>query len=442
MRVTDLLSTAIANLGRHKLRTSLTVAGVAIGTTALALMVSLAAGVQIFAVEQTQAMMANDLVYVTNYADVGNIRISLGQIGGPAEEVKEDKGTTEQVKPISAQQVSKLRALPHVTAVYPSIYVRADSIKLVGNSKAYEASVEPAYPGSRTVQLVAGPGFSGNPREAILSNQYLTVFGWATPAEAIGQTVALTLSRPADDVSATSLRLGEPMETQKKQFSAKVVGLTVKTAAGKSALVPFPYALEMARWQARDYTQFSPQHFGYNGILQVEAPEHVDQVAQAVRAMGMGALTPADQLGMINTLFVYLEGILSVVGLVALAVASLGIVNTLVMAIYERTREIGVWMALGATRSSIRALFAAEAAAIGFAGGATGLSVAWLVGQGINAFARATFARDFASFALSAFPPWLVVSVLGFSTMIGLAAGLLPANRAARLDPVEALRHE
>ncbi len=101
MRLTDLLSTAVANLGRHKLRTSLTVAGVAIGTSALALMVSLAAGIQIFAMEQTQAMMANDLVYVTNYKDVANIRVNLGQIGGPAEEVKEDQGKTERVQPIS-----------------------------------------------------------------------------------------------------------------------------------------------------------------------------------------------------------------------------------------------------------------------------------------------------------------------------------------------------
>ena len=78
MRLADLLGTAVANLARQKLRTVLTVAGVAIGTTALALMVSVAAGIQHFAVEQMQAMMANDLVTITNDPNMGSIRITLG----------------------------------------------------------------------------------------------------------------------------------------------------------------------------------------------------------------------------------------------------------------------------------------------------------------------------------------------------------------------------
>jgi len=254
--------------------------------------------------------------------------------------------------------------------------------------------------------------------------------------------VLLTVTRNVPPKPGQTFTFGAPPKIEREQFRARIVGITAKTADGQAALVPFPYALEMARWQSRNRQMYSPSNFGYAGILQVDSPERVDEVASAVRGLGMGALTPADQLGMMNTVFVYLEGVLSVFGLIALAVASLGIGNTLIMAIYERTREIGVWKALGATQGTIRGLFTVEAGAIGMLGGAVGLVLAWVVGQALNAVARATFARDFASFALSAFPPWLVLAVLGLSTLVGVLAGLLPANRAAKLDPVEALRLE
>lgn len=439
MRIADLLETAVANLSRHKLRTLLTVAGVTIGTTTLALMVSVAAGVQQFAIEQTTAMMEKDLVYITNSADINSIRITLGSVGAPAEEVKDANDNPDRPQPIAPEQIAQLKALPHVRDLYANFFVQAESIRLADAEKAYQVRIEPVYAGATQQSLVAGPGFSGAVEEVVLANQYLEVFGWKHPEEAIGQDVVLTVTRRGPQ---TSTNANASAKLEKEEFRARVVGITARTANGTSALVPYDYVLEMGRWQFRNRQAFSPNNFGYTGILQVDSPTQVDSVAGAVRKLGMGALTPADQIGMMNTVYTIIEGIFSMVGLVALVVASLGISNTLVMAIYERTREIGVWKALGATSGEIRLLFTVEAAAIGLAGGAAGLAIAWTLGQGINAVARATFARDFASFALSAFPTWLVLAVLGFSTLIGVLAGLLPANRAAQLDPVAALRHE
>ena len=133
---------------------------------------------------------------------------------------------------------------------------------------------------------------------------------------------------------------------------------------------------------------------------------------------------------------------LSVFGLIALAVASLGIVNTLILAIYERTREIGVMKAVGASKGTIRLLFTVEAGSIGFWGGLIGVTVAWTTGQIINLVSHVTFLRDYRDFNISAFPLWLVLAVIALSTGIALLAGLLPANRAAGLDPIEALRYE
>ena len=439
MRIADLLETAVSNLSRHKLRTLLTVAGVTIGTTTLALMVSVAAGIQQFAIEQTTAMMEKDLVYITNSADVSSIRINLGSVGAPAEEVTDPSDNPDRPQPIAPEQISQLKALPHVRDLYANFYVQAESIRLADAEKAYQVRIEPAYAGATRQTLVAGAGFTGAVEEVILANQYVEVFGWTSPDEAIGQDVVITLTRRGVLASTT---YGVAPKAEKEQFRARVVGVTSRTANGISALVPYEYVLEMGRWQYRNRQMFSPNNFGYTGILQVDSPDSVDAVAAAVRQMGMGALTPADQIGMMNTVYAIIEGVFSILGLVALAVASLGISNTLVMAIYERTREIGVWKALGASSGEIRLLFTVEAAAIGLTGGAAGLAIAWALGQAINAVARATFARDFASFALSYFPAWLVLAVLVFSTLIGVAAGLLPANRAAHLDPVTALRHE
>lgn len=442
MRFSDLLITALTNLGRHKLRTALTVAGVTIGTTTVALMVSIAAGLQHFVVTQTQAMMASDLVTFTSNKDVGSIRINFGRVGAPADEVKESGIPLGRPEPIRRDQLKSVQAIPHVRAVYPAFSVRAESIRLSGAEKRFRVKVSPSYPGSRTPDLVAGSGFTGDEREVVLANQYKEVFGWRAPEEGLGQWVVITINRSVPPKPGQSLVFGQAPKMEKDEYRARVVGLTAKTAEGEMALVPYDYALEMARWQARNRQMYSPGNFGYNGFLHVDSPQHVEEVARAVRDVGLGALTPADQLGMINTAYMYLEGVLSVLGLVALAVAGLGISNTLVMAIYERTREIGVWKALGATRQTIRLLFTAEAAGIGFAGGVAGVAIAWAIGQGINAIARSTFAADFPSFALSAFPSWLVLAVISFSTAMGMAAGLLPANRAARLDPVAALRQE
>ena len=130
-------------------------------------------------------------------------------------------------------------------------------------------------------------------------------------------------------------------------------------------------------------------------------------------------------------------------GSLALAVASLGIVNTLVMAILERRREIGILKALGAADRDIRRLFFAEAGVMGLLGGIFGVTLGWLIGTaltfGTNVYLRK---RDLPPIDLSSVPWWMVASAIAFSVVVSLAAGIYPASRAAKLNPVEALRYE
>ncbi len=163
---------------------------------------------------------------------------------------------------------------------------------------------------------------------------------------------------------------------------------------------------------------------------------------EAVEGMGFNALTAEDILAEINGVFNVIQVGLSAFGIIALVVAAIGIINTLLMAIHERTREIGVMKAVGATRGNIRMLFTTEGAALGFLGGAVGGLLALFLGQAINVIGARTFLSDFPGFELSSFTWWLIPGVITLTTAISLLAGLYPANRAARLDPVEALRYE
>lgn len=135
---------------------------------------------------------------------------------------------------------------------------------------------------------------------------------------------------------------------------------------------------------------------------------------------------------------------LALVGGIALFVAAIGIVNTMIMAIYERTREIGTLKAMGASRGDIRTLFMMEAGMIGLLGGVLGLGFSWILGRGLNAAAGMyAHARDVPlPDNLFLITPILAIEAIAFAIFIGVVAGLYPANRASKLDPLNALRHE
>jgi len=149
-------------------------------------------------------------------------------------------------------------------------------------------------------------------------------------------------------------------------------------------------------------------------------------------------------LDTVNKTMVVLQTMLSSIGGLALLVASIGIANTMIMSVYERTREIGILKAVGASPGDIRLLFMAEASLIGLLGGVAGTIGGWLLGLGLNegilAYLRWKEIPVTGTFFVVT--GWLVALALVFATVVGLLAGLYPAARAARLDPLEALRYE
>jgi ABC-type antimicrobial peptide transport system permease subunit len=177
--------------------------------------------------------------------------------------------------------------------------------------------------------------------------------------------------------------------------------------------------------------------------VRVKSPSAVKPVEESIKSMGFGTFSIVDATKNIQLFFTVFDLLLGIFGSLALTVASLGIINTLVMAILERRREIGILKALGAADRDVRWLFFAEAGVMGLVGGIFGVCLGWLIGKALTFGTNMYLSRQqLPPIDLSSVPWWMVVAAIAFSFVVSLAAGIYPASRAARLNPVEALRYE
>jgi putative ABC transport system permease protein len=166
-------------------------------------------------------------------------------------------------------------------------------------------------------------------------------------------------------------------------------------------------------------------------------------IRDSVKSMGYKVFSFAEQFKEIRKFFFYFDIGLGILGLIALVTASLGIVNTMVMSIVERRKQIGVLKSLGADDNEIRLMFLVESGVIGSLGAIAGIIFGWIISRVASLIAKAYMAREgVGEFELFALPLWLVLIALAFGLVVSLLAGYYPARRAARIDPVIALRNE
>ena len=200
----------------------------------------------------------------------------------------------------------------------------------------------------------------------------------------------------------------------------------------------------MQAYDTRDSTRATSSEPAYSTVVaRVSGAGKVDAVEQAIKKMGFNTFSILDATKSLRRFFAILDLFLGIFGSLALTVASIGIVNTLVMAILERRREIGIMKALGASDADVRGLFFAEAGAMGILGGAFGVTLGWIIGRVINFGTNIYLRRQgFSPEDVWSVPLWLIWVALIFAFIVSLLSGLYPASRAARLDPVQALRYE
>ena len=178
-------------------------------------------------------------------------------------------------------------------------------------------------------------------------------------------------------------------------------------------------------------------------MVRVTSAGRVQAVQDAIKRLGFRTYSILDATKGLRQFFAVLDLFLGIFGSLALAVASLAIINTLVMAVLERRREIGIMKAIGASDGDVKKLFFAEAGAMGLAGGILGVLLGWSIGRFINFGVNIWLhRRDLPPETIWSSPLWLIGAAIAFSILVSLVAGLYPAARASKLDPVQALKYE
>ena len=430
MRVWRIALLALGGLRRTPLRMALTTLGVTVASGALVVMVAFALGIQ----EQAEAPFRTlGLINV--------IRVS------PAKDEGSDGAPV-----LDDAALARMGALAGVELAYPDFRVKGLTLSCGTRSATVIAVGLPRQVPvleAAGEMLVAGDYFGMRQEpEAIVARGVAGDLGFDAPEKAVGATVtvkaaglspgdAATFTFERKDLTVTIVGVYDLPHMVPKRYS-RVVLLPVDVMMGIPGIRLAP---ALARLEAGRETA----NAGYSKVT-VRVRHHSDlaPVESAIQAMGFKTRTLLSRLEAMRTFFVFMDVLLAAVGTVALVVAGLGIINTLLISVLERYREIGIYKAIGASDGDLVVMFLTEAGLIGVMGGIGGLMlgrvVSWGLEIAVNAYARTQGVT--AHLGLFAFPIWLVTATVLFSAVISVLAGVYPALRAARIDPIEALRTE
>lgn len=474
MKLSDVAAHAISNLNRHKLRTALTLAGVGVGVATLTVLVSLGAGLQRMVEDQFDKAELVTRITVAPEGSIGLRARGFQPMGGPKKKALDDDAVAELAK------------VPGVLAVWPQsqAFLLGDCPDLAQAFPTQTEALPTAAisPQNHVGSLVGGRYWNKNEEEGnvvVAPSNLARELGLEKPEQLVGKKLGFTrlsnlarykIERPAAAPGTDGAPTTEEGRAQRSPFAAfelergpgvkhhrpanlevievEVLGVYDSKQFGLSGdTFHCPPALAkrvakdagmgaMMGGQSRDGT--------YRSVTaKVASRKDVEEVAKAIRALGFDTLTVDDILKGISYFFIVIDLMLSFFGGIGLVVSFFGIANTMVMAVLERTREIGVLKALGARDRDVRRVFVTEAASIGIVGGALGVAAGWFVGFCLNALAtyilKDQLGREVAVFYV---PVKLALAAISISGLVATLAGLYPAIRASRLDPVVSLRAE
>ena len=445
MHFWDLVKLILENLGRRKGRVALTAVGVVIGTAAVVVLVSLGLGLQKSATSQLYGI--SDLTRVEVYPgmnDSSGMAAGKGVMNGGGGGGGTDQGTNL----LTPQTITDIQAIPGVKAVIPVDYMWAGGMMKYGKLEGWAQILGVG------VEDLAAFNYPLQGGTTVLERNTAIIGSWIpnnfydpklrpgqdppTPPDLLGQRVTLVLSKYTSD--------GQEI---RKNITVTIVGVLAETRgeADGTIYVRMDDATAWNEWSRG--TRINRYREGYSRfIVQAEDTDVVLDVVDQINAMGYMAYTPQEYVSSINSFFTTLQIIFGGIGAISLLVAAIGIANTMTMSILERTREIGLMKAIGATNKDVLSIFLGEAAGIGFIGGLGGTVIGWLGGQVLNVVASAYLAQQAASGGgmmgglAAVTPPWLPLFAIIFAVLVGLLSGLYPALRAANLEPVIALKYE
>lgn len=435
----DLLGMSLKSLWRRKTRTLLTVLGVVIGTTSIIIMLSLGIAMDQGFKEQLKQMGSLNIIEVQ-----GNYEGSI------------PTGESRQAALLDAAAVNRFSKLNEVEAVMPrkSAFMRVVSGKMVGDISII--GVIPQHLVAFDFNVQEGRLLLASDKEAILfGNQVMSQFYDSR----LRNPMANGSSNPPQvDLVTDRLILTADMEYGQRRRSntdadykppephaAKGIGILTMSNDEKdySAYMNITTLEKIIAEDQKGNRELRTQSgtTQYDTIkVKVREIDQVVAVQDKIKAMGYQVYSLTDMLNEMKKTSRTLQAILGGIGAISLLVAAIGITNTMIMSIYERTREIGVIKVLGANVADIKRLFLIEAALIGFGGGVIGALFSYLTSWVLNKVGAGFMANMGGTSSISVIPFWLTLSAVVFATLVGIVSGYSPARRAMNLSALDAIR--
>lgn len=453
MRFTDMLRMSASNLWKRKIRTFLTILGVVIGTASIVVMISIGLGLDKATMEQMESYGSMTAIDVYSY-------------GGYYSTSSSSTDPTDGY--LSDSTVELFEGLDHVT--YASPILSIDTIALSGKYRGWldiqgmslEAlkaqGMEPEQgrlPSADDTELML---FYGN---NVISNFYIAknyTYYWEDPSQfdaldfmngnlfIIFDTDAYYSSQWDSSVAspkkyiipAVGMEREESEEYQRYNYAA-FCDIDQLIAKLKQVFKNKPIPGQPTTRSGKPYKEFYYNHV----IVNVDSTDHVVEVQDKISEMGYQTNSNMEWVEYAQKQYAMVQAVLGGIGAVSLFVAAIGIANTMMMSIYERTKEIGVMKVLGCNMHNIQGMFLLEAAFIGFIGGIFGIGLSYGVSTVLNQLALKSDGGFMGMQGeMSYIPPWLLLFGIAFAVVVGTIAGFFPSLRAMRLSPLAAIRNE
>jgi len=459
MRIFDYIEQSFSNLLKKKLRTLLTTFGVVIAIGALVSMFAFGEGIQKNVTDSFKELGLFN--YIAVYSDSDRNRIEQADMD-PDEQNEQTQNDrvphSHSAAVLDDNFLQEVRKIEGVESAFPEIRFPA----LIRFREKEQFSIVQVMSAevckSELMKMRTGKPYGNDAEKSlIISDSLLRQMDIKDVETVLGEQIELsTLALDAkilNPVNIMSIMQGDRLPFNQESYTFTIVGVTEPMGFGgavpirSNAYIPPGPAEGMKKislTSIRDFFEPPEKLKGYSAVaIKVASVKYIDSVKEQMEAKGLKTFELIDQLKEIKTAFIFMDMFLAAVAMIGITVASLGIINTMVMSVLERYKEIGIMKAVGASDKDVKKIFFFEAGLIGFLGGIFGLALGWAVSLLINQVVNYFLAKQAVSYVdYFSFPWWLCLGAVAFSILVSLAAGLYPAVRAAQVDPVVALRHD
>lgn len=433
MRLLDIFSTALTNTLRTKLRTFLTVIAVVIGAFTLTLTSGIGAGINKYIDTQVDGMGDTNQVYVM---PAQTVDASMGFAANEPEEYDPDAESSMSEFGMSAldeADIEEIEALDNVELVDPMVFINVEFLETEDGAQYGLPSVGLPFELTMLEYAAGGaPSTAEDASEMVIPTTWLGALGIndvENADQAIGQTVTVA---------------ARDLEGNTDTVVAEIVGVAEETITG-TGTQPFPsHGLNQEIAEINNTAGPTTLDYTYMQAVVTVAnlAENEQQIKDDLAEIDMVGQTVEDQMGVVSGIVDAVTWVFNGFALIALLAASFGIVNTLLISVQERTRQIGLYKALGMTNGKVFTLFSTEAIVIGLLGSIIGIGVGAAVGVVGNSLLTNGPLDSVPGLSLFAIEPIALLVIAAVIILIAFLAGTLPARRAATKDPIQALRHD